>query len=101
MEALTIVLAVGAVRGWRGAIDGTVLALLLLALLIAVLGPTMTQIPRDIVQIGVGTLLLLFGMRWLREAILRSAGNIPLYDEETVYAQESFALRALGGLTRG
>lgn len=101
VEALTIVLAVGTVRGWRGAIGGTVLALLLLALLIAVLGPAMTQIPRDIVQIGVGTLLLLFGMRWLRKAILRSAGIIPLHDEETAYAQESAALRALGGLTRG
>jgi uncharacterized membrane protein len=101
VEALTIVLAVGAVRGWRGALGGTGLALLVLALLVLVLGPAMTRIPQDYVQIGLGTLLLLFGMRWLRKAILRSAGIIPLHDEDQAYEKESAALRALGGFTRG
>jgi len=80
VEALTIVLAVGAVRGWRGALGGTGLALLVLLALVLALGPALTRIPRDLVQLGVGTLILLFGMRWLRKAILRSAGVIPLHD---------------------
>lgn len=101
IEALTIVLAVGAVRGWRGALGGTGLALLLLMLLVALLGPAMTRIPQHLVQLGVGVLLLLFGMRWLRKAILRSAGVIPLHDEDAAYAKESAALRALGGLPQG
>ena len=101
VEALTIVLAVGTVRGWRGALGGTGLALLLLPVLVAVLGPAMTRIPEDMVKIGLGALLLLFGMRWLRKAILRASGIIPLHDEEAAYAKESDALRALGGLARG
>jgi Ca2+/H+ antiporter, TMEM165/GDT1 family len=79
VEALTIVLAVGTVRGWRGALGGTGLALLVLLAIIVVLGPTLTRIPQDVVQLAVGALLLLFGMRWLRKAILRAAGIIPLH----------------------
>lgn len=101
VEALTVVLAVGAVRGWRGALGGTALALAVLALLVVVLGPAMTRIPQHFVQLGLGTLLLLFGMRWLRKAVLRSAGVIALHDEEKAYAEESAALRALGSLTAG
>jgi uncharacterized membrane protein len=96
VEALTVVLAVGAVRGWRGALGGTGLALFVLLVLVALLGPAMTRIPQDLVRIGLGTLLLLFGMRWLRKAILRAAGIIALHDEEESYAKESAALRALG-----
>ena len=101
VEALTIVLAVGAVRGWRGALGGTGLALLVLAAIVLVLGPSFTRIPRDLVQIGVGTLILLFGMRWLRKAVLRSAGVIPLHDEEAAFAEETAALRGLGGIGAG
>ena len=101
VEALTVVLAVGAIRGWRGALGGTGIALLLLALLVLALGPAMTRIPQNFVQLGLGALLLLFGMRWLRKAILRSAGVIPLHDEEEAYAKESATLRALGGFTQG
>jgi len=101
VEALTVVLAVGAVRGWRGALGGTGLALFVLLVLVALLGPAMTRIPQDLVRIGLGTLLLLFGMRWLRKAILRAAGVIPPHDEEEAYAKESAALRALGGLASG
>lgn len=96
VEALTIVLAVGAVRGWRGALGGTGLALLVLLAIVLVLGPAMTRIPLDLVQLGVGTLLLLFGMRWLRKAILRSAGAIPLHNEEAAYAKKTAALRGIG-----
>jgi uncharacterized membrane protein len=101
VEALTIVLAVGAVRGWRGALGGTGMALLLLALLVLALGPAMTRIPQNFVQLGLGVLLLLFGMRWLRKAILRSAGVIALHDEEEAYAKESATLRTLGGFNQG
>jgi uncharacterized membrane protein len=101
VEALTVVLAVGAVRGWRGAIGGSVLALLTLLFLVALLGPAIIRVPQAVVQLGLGTLLLLFGMRWLRKAILRTAGVIPLNDEEEIYAKESATLRALGGLTSG
>jgi hypothetical protein len=77
IEALTIVLAVGAARGWRGALGGTGLALLVLLFLVAVLGPVLTRIPPDAVQLGLGTLLLMFGMRWLRKAILRAGRPDP------------------------
>ena len=101
IEALTVVLAVGAVRGWRGALGGTGLALLALLAIVVALGPALRRIPLDLVQLGVGTLILLFGMRWLRKAVLRSAGVIPLHDEEAAYAKQSSALRALGGIARG
>ncbi len=101
VEALTVVLAVGAVRGWRGALGGTGLALLALVAIVVVLGPALTGIPLDWVQGVLGALLLLFGMRWLRKAILRSAGIIPLHDEEAAYARETTALRGLGGAGAG
>ena len=101
VEALTIVLAVGAVRGWRGALGGTGLALLALGAIILVLGPALTRIPLDLVRVGIGLLILLFGMRWLRKAVLRSAGVIPLHDEEAAYARETAALRGLGRVGRG
>lgn len=101
VEALTVVLAVGAVRGWRGALGGTALALLLLSVLVVALGPALTRVPIEVVQLGVGTLLLLFGMRWLRKAILRSAGIIPLHDENALFAKETASLRAFGVVGAG
>jgi uncharacterized membrane protein len=94
IEALTVVLAVGTVRGWSGALAGTGLALAALTLLVLALGPALTAIPLETIQFGVGLLLLLFGMRWLRKAILRAAGVIPLHDEDAVYQRETQALRA-------
>jgi uncharacterized membrane protein len=96
VEALTVVLAVGTVRGWRGALTGTGLALLLLTLLVLILGPALTVIPLERLQLGIGVLLMLFGMRWLRKAILRAAGVIALHDEDAIYTQETRALRAQG-----
>ncbi|MDE2573959.1 MAG: TMEM165/GDT1 family protein [Rhodospirillales bacterium] len=101
VEALTIVLAVGTVRGWRPALAGSGAALLVLLVLIAMLGRALTRIPLPVVQLGVGTLLLLFGLRWLRKAVLRAAGVIALHDEEAAFAAETAALRRLGGITRG
>lgn len=101
VEALTVVLAVGVTRGWRGAIGGTLLALAVLLVLVVALGPALTRLPIDLVQLVVGALLILFGMRWLRKAILRAAGIIPLHDEETLFAKETAALRGIGGIGKG
>ncbi len=101
VEALTVVLAVGAVRGWRGALSGTGVALVVLLVIIAALGPALARIPLGTVQLVVGALLLLFGLRWLRKAVLRSAGVIPLHDEASAYAQQTEALRRLGSAGRG
>ena len=81
VEALTIVLAVGVVRGWRSALLGTSAALAVLLALVAALGPALMRSPLQTVQLVVGTLLLLFGLRWLRKAVLRAAGVLALHDE--------------------
>jgi uncharacterized membrane protein len=93
VEALTIVLAVGTIRGWRPALIGTAAGLAVLLLIIVALGPALARIPLGTVQLVVGTLLLLFGMRWLRKAILRAAGVIALHDEDAAFASEAAALR--------
>lgn len=93
VEALTVILAVGTVRGWRDALLGTGLAILVLALLVALLGPALTAIPLQAIQFVVGLLVLLFGMRWLRKAILRAAGVIPFHDEDAIYTRETHRLR--------
>ncbi len=101
VEALTVVLAVGATRGWRGALGGSGLAMLVLLILVVVLGPLLTRIPLRAVQLALGALLLLFGMRWLRKAILRSAGIIPLHDEDALYASQRTALGGIAAPARG
>ena len=101
VEALTVVLAVGVVRGWRGALSGSGVAVVALLTIIAVLGPALTRIPLDKVQLVVGALLLLFGMRWLRKAILRAAGIVPLHDETAEYAEQTASLQRLGRIHRG
>lgn len=93
VEALTIVLAVGAVRGWRSAWVGTVAAAALLAVLVALFGRSLAHFDAPLFKAIVGTLLLLFGLRWLRKAILRAAGVLALHDEAKIYARETAALR--------
>jgi Ca2+/H+ antiporter, TMEM165/GDT1 family len=97
VEALTIVLAVGSVRGWRSALGGSGAALFVLLAIVAVLGPALARIPLQTIQIAVGALLLLFGLRWLRKAILRAVGAIPLHDEVAAFAKETARLRATSG----
>jgi Ca2+/H+ antiporter, TMEM165/GDT1 family len=89
VEALTVVLAVALARGWRPALIGATAALAALALLVAALGPLMGAIPLRALQFLVGVLLLLFGLRWLRKAILRAVGVIALHDEEVAFARET------------
>jgi uncharacterized membrane protein len=93
VEALTIVLAVASVRGWRPAALGAAAGLGLLALIVAALGPLLDRVPLHLLQLMIGVLLLLFGVRWLRKAILRAAGLIPLHDEEAAYAAGTAELR--------
>jgi Ca2+/H+ antiporter, TMEM165/GDT1 family len=89
VEALTIVLAVGLARGWRPALTGAAAALAALALVVAALGPLLGAVPLHALQFVVGVLLLLFGLRWLRKAILRSIGVIALHDEDAAFARET------------
>jgi uncharacterized membrane protein len=93
VEALTIVLAVATVRGWRPAGLGAFAGLLVLAVIVVAFGPLLGRVPLHLLQLAIGILLLLFGMRWLRKAILRSAGVIPLHDEATTFAAETAELR--------
>src|SRR3982074_1134961 len=93
VEALTIVLAVATVRGWRPAGLGAFAGLAVLILIVVALGPLLDRVPLHLLQLTIGILLLLFGMRWLRKAILRSAGLIPLHDEAMAFATETAALR--------
>src|SRR6266852_4740520 len=93
VEALTIVLAVATVRGWRPAGLGAIAGLALSVLIVAALGPLLDRVPLHLLQLAIGVLLVLFGMRWLRKAILRAAGVIPLHDELTTFAAETAELR--------
>jgi len=97
VEALTIVLAVGLVRGWRSALTGAAGALICLVAIVAIFGPLIGRIPLQRLQLVVGLLMLLFGMRWLRKAILRSAGIIPLHDEAAAFSAETEQLRRAAG----
>jgi uncharacterized membrane protein len=92
VEAFTIVLAAAAIRGWRVASLGALAGLALLALIVLALGPLLARFPIAWLQLGVGISLLVFGVRWLRKAILRAAGHIPLHDELAAYAAGSAEL---------
>jgi uncharacterized membrane protein len=100
VEALTVVLAVGSTRGWRFALIGVGAALLLLAVFVAVVGPPIASLPIATLRLGIGALMLLFGLRWLRKAILRSAGVIPLHDENSAYRQTAVQLQPSSGSAR-
>ncbi len=100
LEALTVVLAVGAVRGWRNAVVGAAAAAVVLAVVLIIAGPR-AALPAPPLRLVVGVLTLMFGLRWLRKATLRAAGLIPLHDEATAYAraQARFGARSGTGAT--
>jgi len=103
VEALTVVLATGTTRGWRSTFLGVGAALLALIAVIIALGPALTVVPLDSLRVVVGGLLLIFGLQWLRKAILRAAGYVPLRDEEAIYraqlaAAQSGASRQSSGI---
>jgi uncharacterized membrane protein len=88
VEALTIVLAVGVVRGWRSTLIGVGAATIVLAAIVAGLGPALQLIPIGTLRFVVGALLLAFGLQWLRKAVLRAAGYRPVHDEAAAFARE-------------
>jgi uncharacterized membrane protein len=98
VEALTIVLAVGTTRSWRSAMTGVGAALLVLAVITAALGPAVTALPLGVLRVVVGGLLLVFGLQWLRKAILRASGFKALHDELAAFEQERAAARGAGVL---
>jgi uncharacterized membrane protein len=97
VEAFTIVLAVGSARGWPSVLLGVGAASLLLGVLIAALGPALTVLPIGVLRLVVGGLLLIFGLQWLRKAILRAAGVIAIHDEELAFERETAAAAATAG----
>jgi Ca2+/H+ antiporter, TMEM165/GDT1 family len=97
VEALTIVLAMGTTREWRSTLWGVACAVLLLTVITAIAGyAVLNWLPRTVLQLGVGSLLLVFGLQWLRKAILRASGLKALHDEEEIYARERDSARAAG-----
>ncbi len=94
IEALTIVLAAGLTRQWRSTFQGMAVALLALAVIVAVLGPTITLLPLTALRLVVGALLAIFGLQWLRKAILRATGYKALHDEASAYLREVAAAQA-------
>jgi uncharacterized membrane protein len=96
VEALTIVLASGLSRGWRSSLVGVAAATAALAVVVAALGPALTLVPLDLLRLLVGALLLVFGLQWLRKAILRASGFKALHDEEAIFARELAEARAAG-----
>jgi Ca2+/H+ antiporter, TMEM165/GDT1 family len=100
VEALTIVLAVGHTRGWRSAFEGVGVALVALAALVAALGPALVEVPLSTLRLVVGIVLLIFGLQWLRKAVLRSSGFKAKHDEDAIY-RETVASLALEGKRPG
>ena len=101
VEALTIVLAVGTTRSWRSALGGAGAATVALAALVVALGPALTALPIAVLRLVVGALLLVFGLQWLRKAILRGAHLKAMHDESQAYTQEIAAARAAGTMPAG
>jgi uncharacterized membrane protein len=101
VEALTIVLAVGMTRSWSSALSGVGAAAVVLGVLVAALGPALTAMPINVLRIVVGGLLLVFGLQWLRKAILRWAGRKALHDELETFREETEAARAAASAAQG
>src|SRR3954462_9622401 len=89
VEALTIVLAVGLTRGWRTALIGAAVALVVLGAVVGALGPSLVDlVSLGTLQIVAGVLLLVFGLQWLRKAILRASGRKAKHDEDAIFRKE-------------
>jgi uncharacterized membrane protein len=101
VEALTIVLAVGITRSWSAAFAGVGAGVVVIAVLVAALGPALIALPIDMLRVVVGGLLLVFGLQWLRKAILRASGHKALHDETAIFARETEAARAVGEMASG
>jgi uncharacterized membrane protein len=101
VEAFTIVLAMGITRGWRSALAGTAAALAVLAVITAITGYALIQwFPESLLKLVVGSLLLVFGLQWLRKSILRSSGLKALHDEDATFRAETEAAREAAAAQR-
>lgn len=96
VEATTIVLAAGTVRDWRSALTGVAAGVAVLAVVVAILGPAVSALPLQPLRLVVGGLLLVFGLQWLRKAILRASGFKALHDEDAIFARQRAAAQAAG-----
>jgi uncharacterized membrane protein len=96
VEALTVFLAIGATRDWRSSWLGTAAGIAVLAVVVALLGPALARFPIDGLRLIVGTLLLIFGLQWLRKAVLRASGFVALHDEDAIYASTVRGAQAAG-----
>ena len=96
IEALTIVLAAGLTRSWRSTWQGVAAALVVLGVVVGALGPTITLLPLGVLRVLVGALLAIFGLQWLRKAVLRATGFKALHDEASAYLREVTAAREAG-----
>jgi uncharacterized membrane protein len=95
VEAVTIVVAMGMTRGWRSAIAGTVTAIAGLVIFTAAAGYALVNwLPQAALQLAIGGLLLIFGLQWLRKAILRSSGRKSMHDEAEIFLKQSAAARS-------
>jgi uncharacterized membrane protein len=101
VEALTIILAVGVTRSWRSTMTGVAVAVAALAVITGALGPALTALPISALRVVVGGLLLVFGLQWLRKAILRASGLKALHDEEALYGEGIDAARQAGAVREG
>ena len=101
VEAVTVVLAVGVTRDWRSTWIGVAAALLALAVVVVLLGSALTALPINTLRLVVGGLLIVFGLQWLRKAILRASGFKALHDEDATFSEEVAAARAAGAEDRG
>ncbi|MDA8397101.1 MAG: hypothetical protein M0Z29_04490 [Actinomycetota bacterium] len=101
VEALTIVLAAGT-RSWRSALEGTGVAIVVLGLLVGIVGiPLVKYVPISTMRLVIGALLLIFGLQWLRKAILRASGLKAMHNEDEIYQKEVARLGAIPGSTTG
>jgi uncharacterized membrane protein len=95
VEALTIVIAAGSTRGWRSALEGSAVAVVLLSVIVGVVGlPLIHLVPIDVLRVVIGALLLVLGLGWLRKAILRSSGHKAMHDEDAIFAETVTQLSA-------
>jgi uncharacterized membrane protein len=101
VEALTVVLAAGVTRGWSSALRGLLAGLVVLAVVVAALGPALTVVPLQALRLLVGGLLLVFGLQWVRKAVLRASGYKSPHDEAAIYQRQLDAARSADGARRG
>jgi uncharacterized membrane protein len=101
VEATTVVLAMGTARDWRSALSGVAAGLLLLVAVVAVLGPAISAVPLDALRLLVGGVLLIFGLQWLRKAVLRASGHKALHNEDAVFRQQLAAAQSASAGGRG